>query len=253
LTREGVLFHAKHAYMPNSLGYCGPDDRGTILRHLEEGDGTDRIVPTLKEFEAAYPFLKLIARSTGRDVFDYSVPEAYWIGNPLLDKVPVPDLYHFSHRELPRRSEEGVGMAFRALDGGAWPHHTFYVMSTYASSSLADGPSLSNESTGKISRLVDSCRISWGEVTAVKKKALEVRYRPVELQGGRFVLSRPRAKLADYNPEVRPFGAVKPGDQVSIHWDYACEVLNTRQIRNIEKYTALDIASANTLAAKLRN
>jgi len=52
-----------------------------------------------------------------------------------------------------------------------------------------------------------------------------------------------------YNPEVTPFGTVKKGDVVSLHWDYACEVLNRRQLSNIRKYTALDIEATNRLLA----
>ena len=97
MRESGVLFHAKHAFMPNFLGYCGPDERGRIQQSLEGGKTDDELVRTLRQFEAAYPFLGLIAKSTGREVFDYAVPEAYWIGNSLLTKVPASDFYRFSH------------------------------------------------------------------------------------------------------------------------------------------------------------
>ncbi len=247
---RGVIFHAKHAFMPNFLGYCGPDERGRIRQSLEGGGADEALVRSLQRFEAAYPFLKLIARSAGREVFDYAVPEAYWIGNSLLTRVPVSDFYKFYHHELPGKDARGVRRAFRSIDGHAPPHHTFYVMSTYAMSGAADGPGLDNEREDKVGRLVDSCRISWGKVRKVKKSELQVEYRPVVVAGGRMELAKPRLKTVSYNPEVRPFDAVKAGDVVSLHWDYACDLLTPRQVRNIAKYTDWDVLLVNGFLAK---
>ncbi|HME18977.1 MAG TPA: DUF6390 family protein [Nitrososphaerales archaeon] len=247
LTESGILLHAKHAYMPNSLGYCGPDDRGLILQHIEESKGGEDLASTLKGFEAAYPFLRLIARSAGKEVFDYAVPEAYWIGNSLLEKVETPEFYRFSHHELAGKDPREVKKLFKASGGRAKPHHTFYVMSTYATSSVADGPNLSEDGQRKVQGLIDNCRISWGEVQEVGRKKLAVRYRPVSVGDSRLALSGPVVRKVSYNPEVRSFSKVKPGDWVTMHWDYACEVVNPRQLRNIAKYTEIDIAATNRI------
>ena len=50
-----------------------------------------------------------------------------------------------------------------------------------------------------------------------------------------------------FNPEVRSFSGVRPGDWVTMHWDYACEVLSPLQLRNIEKYTAMDVKATNRI------
>lgn len=250
MTSRGILFHAKHAYMPNNLGYCGPDDRGTILQHLEESRGGEELASTLEGFEAAYPFLKLIARETGRNVFDYSVPEAYWIGNGLLDKVPVHELYKFSHRELQGKDPMEVRRVYKALNGAARPHHTFYVMSTFTTSSAKDGPSLANQGAGRVAELIDNCRIAWGRVVKVGNKTLEVECRPVTMKHGRLTLAEMKRKKVQYNPEVSPFGRVRQGDSVSIHWNYACDVLTKRQLGNIRKFTEEDIESVNSLLAR---
>lgn len=247
---RGVLFHAKHAFMPNHLGYCGPDDRGLILSHLEEAKGSDELKATLAEFEAAYPFLKLIARSSGREVFDYSVPEAYWIGNSLLDTVPATEFAGFSHRELAGRDEMEVKMVFKAAGGSAKPNHTFYVLSTLASPSVKDGPNLANEGVRKVLRSMDSCRVSWGEVVDVGKRTLKVRAAPLVMSGGRLRLGSPRAAKVEYDPLVKPFARVKAGDMVSMHWGHACEVLTVRQAKNAARYTADAVASVNRLLPK---
>jgi hypothetical protein len=249
MTQDGILFHAKHAYMPNLLGYCGPDENERIHESLRGGKTDDRLIHMLQEFEAAYPFLKLIARSTGREVFDYSVPEAYWIGNGLLDQVPGSEFYSFSHHELKGRDPRKVREVFKGLNGAAPPHHSFYVMSTYATTVVSDGPNLSNESQRKVAQLVDNCRISWGEVRKVGKRDLQVRVRPIEFQDGRLALAPPTLKRVQYNPEVKPFSSVRTGNVVSLHWSYACDVLTNRQSKNISKYTANDLALVNRILA----
>lgn len=249
MTDSGILFHAKHAFMPNRLGYCGPDERGRIQQDLEAGKKSDELVRSLQGFEAAYPFLKLIARSTGREVFDYSVPEAYWIGNSLLGRVPAQEFYTFSHHEIKGRGRESVKSAFKALDGSAIPHHTFYVMSTYATSSVPDGPNLTNETSRKVAELIDNCRISWGRVRRVGEKELRVEVRPLRFEGGRMELTTPVLKRVRYNPEVKPFDRIGKGDVVSLHWGYACDVLTRRQTRNISRYTDSDLALVNRLLA----
>jgi hypothetical protein len=245
MTDAGILFHAKHAFMPNNLGYCGPDENPKILLGLEKGKSSGDFVGALRKFEAAYPFLKLIARSSGRDVFDYSVPEAYWIGNTLLHRVPVSEFYSFSHRELRGKDERQTREFFKRLDGSAVPHHTFYVMSTYAASTAAHGQGVGNESEKKLAEMIDKCRISWGRVTRVGDEDLVVLARPIRFAEGRLVMGPPVRKRVGYNPEVKPFGSVRPGDTVSLHWNYACEVLNVRQVRNIVRFTEADLSLVN--------
>jgi len=242
---DGVLFHAKHAYMPNSLGYCGPDEKGQIQRDLEGNRSDGELVQTLQKFEAAYPFLKLIAKSAGKEVFDYSVPEAYWIGNRLLDLVPVSDFYSFSHHEIKGRDPVKVREVFKRLDGIAPPHHTFYVMSTYATAAVPDGPNVTNEAKRKIAEVVDNCRISWGVVRKVGKDELQAEVRRVNVEDGGLSLTLPAVKRVRYNPDVRPFRNVKAGDVVSIHWGYACDILTPRQSKNIARYTDVDINLVN--------
>jgi hypothetical protein len=249
MKEDGALFHAKHAFMPNSLGYCGPDENGTIREHLEEGRRGEELVDTLKEFEAAYPFLKLIARNTGREALDYAVPEAYWIGNSLLDSVQAADFYRFSQSELKGNGMMSLQNSFRDLDGMAVPHHTFYVMSTYVGRG-GDGPKPGTERPVKLEELINNCRISWGRVKEVKRSKLAVEYRPLRIGEEGFELGRPKKREVDYNPQVKPFGAVRAGDVVSMHWGYACDVLSKRQVSNIESYTTRDIGSINLLMKK---
>jgi Family of unknown function (DUF6390) len=244
---DGALLHAKHAFMPNSLGYCGPDDRGAILGHLQSSSVSPGLLAVLKSFEAAYPFVKLIARSAGADPFDYRVPEAYWIGNGLLKGVDVEDFYRFTHQELDGRRQPDVKKAFEALGERALPHHGFHVMSTYLTSEVADGPSVTNSNERKVSELIDRCRITPARVEAVEGKFLRVRSRPVRLRDGELSLSGAVVQKVGFDREIRPFDAVKAGDWVSVHWGFAAEVLTPRQAGNLGRFTGLDVSAANTL------
>ncbi|MDG6907026.1 MAG: hypothetical protein JRN20_14735 [Nitrososphaerota archaeon] len=248
----GALLHAKHAFMPNKLGYCGPDDRGAILRHLQESSIDDNLVATLKNFEAAYPFIHLIGKSNGLQPFDRKVTEAYWIGNELLGNVAPEEFYNFSLRDLKKKNSTEIKNLFLNLRDRAMPHHTFYVIST-AISVISDFHHSSNRDPTKISEVMDNCRISWGEVLNVEKDSLLVKYRPLQLVDGLVALTKKSVKKkVKYDQTVPPFENVSPGDFVSIHWNFACEVLSEAQVDNIRKYTQRDASSTNFFLDKMK-
>ena len=243
--KRGTLLHAKHAFVPNSLGYCGPDDRGSILEHLHDSTVTPSLVGKLRAFEAAYPFIQLIATCNGKDVFDYPVPEAYWIGNDLLDNVPAENFYTFEHSKMPNRDPEEVRRLFGRAGALARPLHTFHVVSTFATSIVADGPNLTNVATKKVEATVDNCRISWGEVKKVGRSTLVIERQPLKFDGGIFKLAKPVLTAVRFDRQIAPFGGVGPGDLVSTHWGFACEVLTSIQARNARKFTEADIKAVN--------
>jgi hydrogenase maturation factor len=72
-----------------------------------------------------------------------------------------------------------------------------------------------------------------------------VQLRPLVIDDGGLALAKPVLRRVKYNADVNPFSAVKPGDFVSIHWGYACEVLSPRQVGNITKFTAADLSLVN--------
>lgn len=246
MTRDGVLLHAKHTLMPNNLGYCGPDENGRILEHLHSSSSSEALLSTLKGFEAAYPFIRMIAQSTGRNPFDYEVTEAYWIGNPLLDRVEPSRFFEFSHQgPTTRLTKEVSKELFRKLGSSAKPHHTFYVLGMYSRSKGAP------DADDKLLQLMDSCRISWGRVLGVKEKTLIVERSPLALDDGRLSLGEPEKKEVTYDKEIPPFEKIQSGDWVSLHWNFASEKLRRYQLRNLGSYTALDIDAANRFTRSL--
>jgi len=176
------------------------------------------------------------------------VTEAYWIGNSLLESVSLSDFFEFSHRGLASKgkkagNKEEMKSLFRELGPLAKPHHTFYVLGMYARSSPKSG------SEAKLLELMDSCRISWGRVLEVRAKTLLVRRPSLTLDQDRLGLSPPDEKEVRYDPEIPAFSAVRKGDLVSVHWNFASERLSPRQLGNLKRYTSLDIEATNRLVA----
>ena len=250
LSREeaGELLHAKHALAPNSLGYCGPDENSRILEHLHESLVDESLDSTLKRFEAAYPFVRMIAKSTGRSAFDYDVAEAYWIGNELLGRVDPSEFYTFANAGLRMRlPKQDSRRLFRELGPIAKPHHTFYVLGMYSR------PNTNSSLQHKLLGLMDSCRISWGKVVEVKEKELVVERPPLKFNGGEMLKLAPRErKQVRYDSAIPNFQNVKAGDWVTIHWNFASEKLTPRQLRNIKAYTKMDIEATNLFVKMLK-
>ncbi|MDG6933838.1 MAG: hypothetical protein JRN68_04000 [Nitrososphaerota archaeon] len=236
--------------MPNSLGFCGPDEGGKILEHLHEGSVSEQLVSELMKFEAAYPFIHMIAKSTGNDIFDYRVPEAYWIGNELLNQVEMKDFYAFSHSTLKGRDKSVTREVFRTPQVRVIPHHTLYVLMTLELPLVKGGPNLNNED--KLIEQMEACRVSWGKVKEVGKNELVVLKRPLVRREDVISTGEQVASKIKYDSNIDAFKAIKAGDYVSIHWNFACEKLSRAQVRNIEKYTLSDLVTMNTLTAKLR-
>src|SRR5665647_1355546 len=87
MTRGAVLF-ARYAYPAHALGHCGPEKPAELLERVAAGVDDRELRHLAKTFEDDWSYLELIARSNGLDdPLDARVVEAYWIGNPMLDKV----------------------------------------------------------------------------------------------------------------------------------------------------------------------
>ena len=241
MSLDGVLRFGRYAFPPNQLGYCGPDDHDALLGYVVSKRPDQGMVELGRRFEGAYPYLQLIARSHGiADPFDPRVVEAYWIGNGLLRGVDVGAFQDsLLERFGPRlRADELRWLAGKPADG-ATPHHNFHVFEVYTRAGLMNG-----DRAGPFLEVMDSCRISWGEVVAVHPDRLTVRRRPLQLVLGKLALGDPRECEA-----VATGGGyvenVKPGDIVSMHWSWACEVLKPSELARLARATERALALSN--------
>ena len=236
---EGTLRFIRYGFMPNRLQYCGPTgENRTLFEYGIEGVSDGGLPPLLGKFTGALPYLKLIARANGlADPFDARVVEAYWIGNELLDRVEVRQLYdalaqRFGKQLTGRTRELVLGKA----PAGARPHHSFHVLDVHSRVGEMDSTL----------RTLDECRVSWGKVVRVEGAELMVERSPLVLREGKLVLDVPRQARVMRQVDGRGFAdRAQPGDWVSLHWGWVCEVLDERERRNLERYSRYHLTLAN--------
>jgi hypothetical protein len=239
----GPIRFARYAFGPNKLGYCGPDEAGELFEHATHGGDLRRLRELAGQFEGAYPYLCLIARSAGiADPLDTDVVQAYWLGGSLLDRVRVSD-FGRSLDERFRRRLKGDGWRWLGAkpEAGAVPNHAFHVLDVF--------PRLGLMRTGEIERVLetmDSCRIRWGRVLERDGDALVVSAVPLEMMAGQLCLAPPR--IERIRGWVDGAGFVEDaavGDVVSIHWDWACERLDEARLAALQQATARELRLAN--------
>ena len=216
--------------MPNRLGYCGPDDHGALLDYGVQGVVDGGLPPLIEAFAGAMPYLRLIASANDiEDPFDERVVEAYWLGNELLYRVDAAQLYDALRGKIGERlTRKAAKWVLPKAPAGARPHHNFHVFDVYrqvagAASSLA---------------MMDQCRISWGKVIAVDGPRLLVERRPLEIREGRLALGDVVQVKATRQVDGKGFAdRAQPGDWVSLHWNWVCEVIPATRLRNLEGMT----------------
>jgi hypothetical protein len=229
----GPLLFARYAYPPNALGYCGPDDSAELLEYAGSGISDQGLVTLARRFDGAWPYLSLIATASGREPLDPSVVEAYWVGNRLLGRVPGSLLAaHLTERFDHRLGPVLTDPVRLAILGGR-PHHNFHVFAVYPwTGLLRAGPA------AEPLRVLDSCRISWATVTAVAGDEAEVRTRPLRYDEGRLRLDTPvLRRVAAGARGHRLAGRIRPGDRVSVHWNWICDVLSDAQVSYLRSAT----------------
>jgi len=69
---------------------------------------------------------------------------------------------------------------------------------------------------------------------------------PQLIREGKLALGEPQTERVTRLVEGKGFATdARPGDVVSVHWGWACEVLDERQRRALERYTQHHIRLAN--------
>lgn len=239
---QGVLRFARYAYPPNELGYCGPDASRQLLEQVAAGVGDGDLRRLARGFEGAWPYLQLIAAANGiADPLDDRVVEAYWVGNDLLARVS-PRLLGDS---LELRFRDRVGTSWSRLAAtvpeGALPHHAFHVFGVY--------PWLGLLREGQVDaplRVLDRCRVRWGEVLSVGGGLATVCSRPLTWDGRRLLLGEPVEEQAMVSTEGLGLATpVGPGDRVALHWDWVCERLDRRGLTALRTHTLRQLQVVN--------
>ena len=239
----GPIRFARYAFGPNRLGYCGPDEAGELFQQATVGHDLRRLRELARQFEGAYPYLALIARSNGlADPLDAAVVEAYWLGGGLLGNVRVREFGESLDERFRARLR---GDAWRWLgakpEAGAVPNHAFHVLDVFPRVGL-----MRTGETDKALEVMDSCRIRWGRVLERDGDSLVVSAVPLEMVEGRLRLSQPRVeRIRGWVDGTGFVEDVAPGDVVSIHWDWACERLDAARLASLRSVTQRELQLAN--------
>lgn len=253
---SGPVLFARYAFGPNRLGLCGPEDWRSLLE-LGAAADTSAGAPGEAEaveidhglrdlavgFEGAYPYLELIAEAHGiEDAMDRRVVDAYWIGSALSDSVdPVLMTRSMDTRFRAQLLPEAWKWLQGKPEAGARPTHAFHVFDVFPRVGLMRGGAVT-DAMG----LMDSCRIRWGRVLEVSGESLVVSAVPLELVDGKLALAEARPQTVRRWLDGRGFVSdVEAGDVVSLHWDWACEVLSSTRLEALQRRTLQQLRLAN--------
>ncbi len=241
-TVPGPVLFARYAYPPNELGYCGPADAGELLEASAARD-VAALSHLATRFDGAWPYLELIAGANGiADPLDTRVVEAYWVGNDLLDHVGSRLFATAVDARFAGRAGPSVDAIAGAASLGGVAHHSFHV--------FAVSPWVGMLRAGRTVaplEVLDRCRVRWGVVEGVDGDEVSVRSRGLAFDGTRLTLGVPRPEVARRSSEgVGGLPDLRPGDVVSLHWDWVCDRLSPGALARLQVATVRNLAVVNS-------
>ena len=132
-----------------------------------------------------------------------------------------------------------------AVAAGAVPHHSFHVFAVY--------PWLGLLRTGMVDEplhVLDRCRVTPAVVRAVDGDELQVLLRPLVWDGRLLGLGPAEMRTARWREDgLALVSAPKPGDRVSLHWDFTCDRLSPRAAAVLDRATSRALAAVNSSAS----
>ena len=240
---NGLKLAALYGVIPQGYGLCGPQEKSdldALLGYISEKDvAENEIREILKQFEAAYPYYCLISNSNGiEDPFNLKAVSAYWIGNELLDNVPVEALRDMISRRFARPgllSKKTAKQKTKEVPSNSIAHHSFHVL---VLGSITQRVVLKGN-------LLDICRIGWGRVIDphLPNNQIMVEYEPL-LTKEKYLLGSPVRRRIGWKEKLIP--QIREGDWVSLHWNHAIQILSQKDVENLRKYTQKTLDSINT-------
>jgi hypothetical protein len=236
---------ARYAYPPNALGYCGPEDPAALFGAAVDRPDIDTLHALASRFEGAWPYLELIAACNHiADPLDWRVTKAYWVGNALLDNVSPATFTASLDERFSKRAGRRFSPIAETVPAGGVPHHSFHVFAVYPWLGM-----LRAGMDGAPLQVLDRCRIRSGRIEAVFNDRVLVRCRTLRFDGARLVLGD--EVLEEDRVAMNGVGFVehlKPGDVVSLHWDWVCDRLTPKEAIRVQHYTWRSLEAVNGMA-----
>jgi hypothetical protein len=167
--------------------------------------------------------------------------EAYWVGNPLLDRVDMKRFVASVDDRFRRQAGRGWASIAEAIPAGAVPHHSFHVFHVYPWVGLMRAGWSEHPL-----RVLDRCRVRWGRVVAVDGEVATVRFRPLRWDGRELQLGRSITERVPLSDDGKGFVRdLRAGEWVSLHWDWVCDRLTPTQLRALRRHTVRHLRLAN--------
>lgn len=243
----GERLFARYAYAPNELGYCGPAETAALFELAAFGRTEADVRRIARGFSGAWPYAAVLAELAGiADPLDERVMRAYWTGGPLLDTV--------DHEVFGAKLIELIGSKAGSYWGHlspdllpeAAPTHGFHVFGVYPwSRLLLGGPS---EVPLKV---LDNCRIRWGEVLGVDGSHVLVKSRRLTWDGCQLGLGPAADERVRLTVDGRGFVASPArGEWLALHWDWVCDRLTLAQLRELQRRTGWQLRATNVRLAR---
>ncbi len=253
---DGLGLAIRFSYMPNYLGYCGPECANTdFLGFLGRGrkrkkhsakrrtagrtSARRKIISDIRKFEGLYPYLSAIAKKSGRHFTDYSVIEAYWIGNGLLGKFTRKDM----QKLVLSLAKSGLPLAYARkladeMPGGFIPHHNFNVF--YVGVGQITGSVRTNLKN------MNSCMIAKAVVKKITKSSLVVSRKPLVMHGRKLAFGKAKNYTIKFDEKRKQMlRKIGQGDTVAMHWGSVAMKLSKAQAGSLEKCTQAIIKTLN--------
>jgi hypothetical protein len=229
----GPLLFVRYAYPPNVLGYCGPADHQAFFQYGAAGVVDQGLVQLAQAFQGAWPYLELIAGGNGIvNPLDRRVVEAYWVGNGLLDALPLGTIADSMEQRFRPRVGSQFGFLAEGVLAGGVPHHSFHVFGVYPWVGLLGD----DRKAAKALSVLDRCRIRWGQVVSVEGDQAVVKSRRLEWDGRYLTLGEPEAETVQCGNNGVGLALAKD-DWVSMHWHWICDHITARQLTALRAYT----------------
>ena len=124
---------------------------------------------------------------------------------------------------------------------GAKPCHAFHVFDVFPKVGL-----MRTEQVSNVLQTMDSCRIRWGRVLEREGDQIVVNAIPLELVDGSLTFGPARVeRVVGWRDGLGFIGDVQRDEVISIHWGWACDVLDADQLERLISWTRRQLAIAN--------
>jgi hypothetical protein len=131
---------------------------------------------------------------------------------------------------------------------GALPHHNLHVFAVYRWLGL-----LRRSRSEEPLRVLDRCRIRWGQVESVGSDVAVVRTRPLTWDGHALGYGDTHSELVQIVSDGRALvRCLRPGEWVSMHWNWLCDRLTHGDVRALAHSSDLSLTAANGILASTR-